>query len=52
MRVAWHAQPMENGFGVSFYTWESPIILWLNCGVIERRWLEHGPMGIVEFVFK
>ena len=37
---------------ISRYTWKLPIILWLNYGVSERRWLEHGPRVITEFVFK
>ena len=40
VRGAWHAHPMENGYGVSPYIWESPTILWLNYGVLERHWVE------------
>ena len=43
---------METGCGVSPYIWESLIILWPNYGVLERRWLEHGPRVITELVFK
>ena len=50
--MAWYAQPMVNGCGASPCTWESPIILWLNCGVLGRCWFEHGPMVITEFGFK
>jgi len=52
VRVAWLAQQMENGCGVSPCTLESQIILWLNCGVLERLWFKHGPMAITEFVSK
>ena len=43
---------MENGYGVSHYIWESPTILWLNYGVLERHWLELGLRAITEFVYK
>nr|XP_023928321.1 uncharacterized protein LOC112039670 [Quercus suber]POE91020.1 hypothetical protein CFP56_05391 [Quercus suber] len=41
---------MENGYGVSPCTWESPVILWLICGVLERHWFEHGPVVITEWL--
>ena len=51
-RVAWDTQQLENDCEISPCTWESPIILWLNCGVLESHWFEHGPMVITEFVSK
>ena len=49
---AWHAHPMENGCRASHYIWESPTILWLNYGVLERHWLELGLRAITEFIYK